>query len=53
MDNGGPMQWFCSGYDALLAQDGSDYVGVDVLGSSMFGLGANRVCGGEYRAYRL
>lgn len=49
--NGGPTQWFCSGYDELLAEDGSDYVGIDVPGSYLFGLGVNRVCGGLYRAY--
>ncbi|CAD6580789.1 MAG: hypothetical protein ASARMPREDX12_000266 [Alectoria sarmentosa] len=40
--NGGTMQWFCSGYDAYLTNDGSDYVPVDVQGSYMFGLGVNR-----------
>ena len=50
-DNGGPMRWFCSGYDAYLANDGSDYALVDVEGSYMFGLGVNRVCSGTYRAY--
>ena len=49
--NGGPVQWFCSGYDAYLANDGSDYVPVDVEGSYMYGLGVNRVCNGTYRAY--
>ena len=49
--NGGPVQWFCSGYDAYLANDGSDYVPVDVQGNYMFGLGVNRVCNGTYRAY--
>ena len=49
--NGGPVQWFCSGFDAYLADDGSDYVPVDVKGSYMYGLGVNRVCNGTYRAY--
>lgn len=49
--NGGPVQWFCSGFDAYLANDGSDYVAVDVEGSYMYGLGVNRVCNGTYRAY--
>ncbi|KAL9075761.1 MAG: hypothetical protein Q9161_001513 [Pseudevernia consocians] len=40
--NGGPEQWYCSGYDAYLADDGSDYVPVEVEGSYMFGLGVNR-----------
>lgn len=47
----GPEQWFCSGFDAYLADDGSDYVPVEVEGSYMFGLGVNRVCNGTYRAY--
>lgn len=48
---GGPTQWFCSGFDAYLANDGSDFVPVDVGGSYMFGLDVNRVCNGTYRAY--
>ena len=49
--NGGPVQWFCSGFDAYLANDGGDYAPVDVEGSYMHGLGVNRVCNGTYRAY--
>lgn len=49
--NGGPTQWFCSGFDAYLDNDGSDFVPVDVGGSYMFGLDVNRVCNGTYRAY--
>ena len=49
--NGGPEQWVCSGFDAYLAEDGSDYEAVDTPGSFMYGLGVNRVCGGTYRAY--
>ena len=49
--NGGPTQWFCTGFDAYLAEDGSDYAPIDAPGSYMFGLGVNRVCGGTYRAY--
>ena len=49
--NGGPARWFCDGYDASLAEDGSDYVPVGVEGSYMHGLGVNRVCNGTYRAY--
>ena len=49
--NGGPLQYFCSGFDAYLANDGSDFVPVDVEGSYMFGLDVNRVCSGTYRAY--
>lgn len=49
--NGGPTQWFCSGFDAYLANDGSDFVPVEVGGSYMFGLDVNRVCSGTYRAY--
>lgn len=47
----GPTQWFCSGFDAYLAEDGSDYEAVDTPGSFMYGIGVNRVCGGTYRAY--
>lgn len=49
--NGGPTQWFCSGFDAYLANDGSDFLPVPVGGSYMFGLDVNRVCNGTYRAY--
>ena len=49
--NGGSEQFFCSGFDAYLAEDGSDYEAVDTPGSFMYGLGVNRVCGGTYRAY--
>ena len=49
--NGGPLQYFCSGFDAYLANDGSDFVPVDVTGSYQFGLDVNRVCNGTYRAY--
>ena len=49
--NGGPTQWFCSGFDEYLASDGSDYEAVDVAGSYMYSLGVNRVCNGTYRAY--
>ncbi len=49
--DGGPERWYCSGFDAYLADDASDYAPVDVEGSYMFGLGVNRVCNGTYRAY--
>ena len=49
--NGGPFQYFCSGFDAYLANDGSDFVPVEVAGSYEFGLDVNRVCNGTYRAY--
>ena len=49
--NGGPLQYFCSGFDAYLANDGSDFVPVEVAGSYQFGLDVNRVCNGTYRAY--
>ena len=49
--NGGPTQWFCTGFDKYLANDGSDYVAVDVAGSYMHSVGVNRVCNGTYRAY--
>ena len=49
--NGGPLQYFCSGFDAYLANDGSDFVPVEVEGSYEFGLDVNRVCKGTYRAY--
>ena len=49
--SGGPLQYFCSGFDAYLSNDGSDFVPVDVAGSYQFGLDVNRVCSGTYRAY--
>ena len=49
--NGGPTQYFCSGFDAYIAGDGSDLVAVDIPGSYLYPIAINRVCNGTYRAY--
>ena len=48
---GGPTQWFCSGFDAPFAADGSDFEGVDIPGSYMFPLAVNRVLNGTFRFF--
>jgi len=47
----GPTQFFCTGFDAFIARDGSDVERVDIPGSYMFPINVNRVCSGSYRAY--
>lgn len=47
----GPAQFYCTGFDAFVARDGSDIERVDIPGSYMFPINVNRVCSGSYRAY--
>lgn len=44
-------RWFCSGFDAFLAEGGGTYVPIDAPGSYLFGVGVNRICGSGFRAY--
>ena len=49
--DGGPARFYCTGFDALVATDGSDFQAVDVPGSFLYPISVNRVCNGSYRAY--
>ena len=44
-------RWFCSGFDAFLAQGGETYVGIEAPESYLYGVGVNRVCKTGFRAY--
>lgn len=44
-------RWYCEGFGEYFEEDESDFVPVDAPGSYMYGLGVNRACGGDYRAY--
>ena len=41
--------WYCAGFNQSLSQE--DYGARNAPGSFQFGVGVNRVCGGNYRAY--
>ena len=41
--------WYCAAYNKSLTQ--ADYVARNEPGSFQFGVGINRVCGGNFRAY--
>ncbi len=49
--NGGPTQWFCSGFDNFFDGGGEDFESVDVEESFLFPISVNRGCGGIFRAY--
>lgn len=48
-------RWYCEAFDQYFAEDGSNFVPVPAeaiaAGSYMYGLGVNRGCGGNYRAF--
>ena len=44
-------RWFCTGFDAFLADDGSTYTPIEAPESYLYGSGVNRVCGKAFRAY--
>ena len=49
--NGGPTQFFCSGFDAPIASDGSDYQIVTIPGAYLYPISVNRVRNGTFRAF--
>ena len=49
--NGGPTQFFCSGFDAPIANDGSDFQTVTSPGSYQYPDSANRNRNATFRAF--